>query len=105
MVMSLFFHRSGNEFHTNDADGPGCNDRQQRVVKHSRSSSPATTKPNKPPCLKWFFRFFVSPDRAEVAADRYKDLAMPSSAIAATRDNASCTRARAGKVVQVAGSV
>ena len=44
----LFYHRSGNEFHTNHADGPGCNDRQQRVVKNSRSSSPATTKPNKP---------------------------------------------------------
>ena len=44
----LFYHRSGNECHTNHADGPGCNDRQQRVVKNSRSSSPATTKPNKP---------------------------------------------------------
>ena len=39
----------------------------------------------------------MSPNRAEVAADPYEDLAMPSTAIAATRDNASCTRARAGK--------
>ena len=57
----LFYHRSGNEFHANDADGPGCNDRQQRVVKHLRSSSPAITKPNKPLYLLLLFWFIVFP--------------------------------------------